>query len=212
MANRVKELREKTGLTLNDFATRLNVNSTTVYKWESTGNLPRTKAVRICNEFGCNIDWLLNNEGETTSVTTNDVGKRIQEIRGHYGWKLAKMGSLLGVTINTIKYWENVGHIPEHRLHAIAEKCNVNYEWLTTGKGKMFDDNEKPSKLGTPKDVAIMYGFDHGTAAAIERYVNLPPTLRETFAETLAYILLDRPMSISIQEKAELDKIHGIPR
>ena len=210
MPNRVRELRESKGLSLSGFATKLNVSSTAVFKWEKTGNLPRTKAVQICNEFGCDIDWLLCNDGKTPSSTANGIGSRLQEIRGHYGWKLEKMASLLGVTINTIKYWENVGHIPKPRLHAIVEKCNVNYEWLMTGEGKMF--NETSSKLGTPKDVAIMYGFDLGTASAIERYVNLPEATRTAFIETLAYIMLDRPMSASSRENDALNKIRDIPR
>ena len=211
MTSRIRELREKEGLTISDFATRLNVNYSTVCKWESSGNIPRTKAVRICNEFGCNIDWLLNNDGEK-DVTTNGVGQRLQDIRGHYGWTLVKMGSLLGVTINTIKYWENAGHIPKRRLRSIAEKCNVNYEWLETGEGKMFTSEETSPKFGTPKDMAIMYGFDHGTAAAVERYVNLPEATRTAFIETLAYIMLDRPMSASSRENDALNKIRDIPR
>lgn len=195
MSNRVKELREKEGLTLSDFAARVGVNYTTVCKWESSGNLPRTKAVRICQEFGCDLNWILGNEGKRAPAALNGIGQRLQEIRGYYGWTLAKMAKKLGVTADAVSKWERLGNIPPRRLRPIAEKCNVNYEWLATGKGKMFASEEASPKLGTPKDMAVMYGFDHGTAAAIERYVKLPEPQRRAFAETLAYIMLDKPMS-----------------
>lgn len=211
MSNRVKELREKEGLTINDFAARLNVNYTTVSKWENSGNLPRTKAVRICNEFGCDVDWLLNSDGKK-SGSSGGVGQRLQDIRGHYGWTLVKMSEILDVTADAVSKWERFGKIPFRRLKTIAEKCNVNYEWLATGKGKMFANEETSPKFGTPKDMAVMYGFDHGTAAAIERYVKLPEATRTAFAETLAYIMLDRPMSASSRENDALNKIRDIPR
>lgn len=193
MANRVRELREKHGLTLTDFASRIKVNYTTVNKWETSGVIPRTKAIRICNEFGCSLDWLLAGSS-ASGETSNAIGQRLQDIRGRYGWTMAEMAKVVGVTLGSIGLWERTGNIPARRLRHISEMCNVSYEWLKTGKGAMFAGNDAPPQAGSPKDVAVMCGFDHRSAEAIERFVKLPDDRKALFVETLAYIMFDRPM------------------
>lgn len=193
MTTRIKELRNKHGLTLTELAERLNVNYTTVCKWENKGVIPRPQAIKICNEFGCDIEWLLPGHTEKKDDDKTVIGQRLQEVRACLNWTVEEMAEQLDVSKGTVSLWENNGTIPARRLRVIAEKCNVSYDWLTTGKGKMFSNEESSPKLGEPKDLAVMYGFDHRTAEAIERYAQLPAEKRLEFSETLAYVMLGRP-------------------
>lgn len=190
---RLKELRDRTGLTLMQIAERLGINYTTICKWEVKGTIPRQQAIKICNEFGCSLEWLLPESIESDTTRKASIGKRFQEIRAFLNWTLQEMAEKLDVTVGTISLWERNGSIPDRRLKSIAEKCNVNYEWFVSGEGSMFTENKSSPKLGTPKDLAVIYGFDHRTAEAIERYVQLPADKRLEFSETLAFVMLGRP-------------------
>ena len=56
---RIKELREKKKMRQEDLATRLNVDRTTVTKWETGETSPRTdKLPELAKALGCSINQL----------------------------------------------------------------------------------------------------------------------------------------------------------
>lgn len=58
---RVKELRERAGLTTTQLADRLNMERTTVYKWESGENRPTVDTLfRLAEFFHCPVDDLFD--------------------------------------------------------------------------------------------------------------------------------------------------------
>lgn len=203
MATRIKELRDKLGLTLTDFAERLNVNYTTICKWENKGTIPRPQAIRICKEFGCEISWLLPDytESEEDADDKTLIGQRLQEARAYLNWTVEEMAKQLDVSKGTISLWEKNGTVPSRRLRAVAEKLNVSFDWLKTGEGEMFSATQAVQRAGTPKDLAVIYGCDHRTAAFLERYVQLPDGERKQFNSTLAKLILDRQIQVDDSAK-----------
>ncbi len=58
--DRIKELREQTGMSARKFAEIIGIKYTTYYGYESGTREPGSQTVtKICNYFGCTADYLL---------------------------------------------------------------------------------------------------------------------------------------------------------
>lgn len=56
----IKILREEKGLKQKDIAEQLNINRSTVAKWETSNVLPRAdKLIKLADILGCTVDELL---------------------------------------------------------------------------------------------------------------------------------------------------------
>lgn len=56
----IKILREEKGLRQEDIAKQLNINRSTVAKWETSNVLPRAdKLIKLADILGCTVDELL---------------------------------------------------------------------------------------------------------------------------------------------------------
>ena len=65
-SEKVKEIREKEGLTQDEFARDIFVSRTTVTKWETGKSLPNIDTLKLISEkYGVSIDELLHNEAES---------------------------------------------------------------------------------------------------------------------------------------------------
>ena len=57
IGNRIRELRKTNNMTIKELANTLNVNSGTIYAWESGNRIPRLEAlVDICNMYKVSLD------------------------------------------------------------------------------------------------------------------------------------------------------------
>ena len=72
--NRIKKIRTDAKLTQREFAERLGVNRLLISQWE-TGVTPpgKMRLYQIADEFGVNLKWLTNGEGEQYKVAEVDV-------------------------------------------------------------------------------------------------------------------------------------------
>lgn len=67
MNTRIKEVREKSGLTQEEFGRRIGSARNTIANYERGNRKPSNTVINsICREFGINKDWLLSGEGEQT--------------------------------------------------------------------------------------------------------------------------------------------------
>ena len=65
MKDRIREIRKKMGLNMEQFANRLGVTTSTVSMIESGKRNPSSPTIKaICREFHVNEEWLTNGEGE----------------------------------------------------------------------------------------------------------------------------------------------------
>lgn len=70
--------------------------------------------------------------------------ERIREIRKYYGLTMEKFGERLGIKKNTVSQIENgINGITEQIFLAICREYNVNPDWLRTGEGEMFSEDEE---------------------------------------------------------------------
>lgn len=78
MNERIKELRDALGITLEEFGSRLGVTRTAISRLER-GNRGVTDqmAISICREFGVNEHWLRTGEGEMFEQTRASVLDRL---------------------------------------------------------------------------------------------------------------------------------------
>ncbi len=58
IAQRIKLIRERFGLSQKSFAERLSVGQTTVAHWELTGKVPKRMLGLITHKFGISLEWL----------------------------------------------------------------------------------------------------------------------------------------------------------
>ena len=65
MGERLKELRETLGLTLESFGEKVGVGKSSISRLENgTNNLTEQMSLAICREFDVNETWLRSGEGE----------------------------------------------------------------------------------------------------------------------------------------------------
>lgn len=57
--NRVCAERKNLGLTQAELAKEVDVDQSTVVRWEAGGSIPQEKMVKLRSLFGCDLDWLL---------------------------------------------------------------------------------------------------------------------------------------------------------
>lgn len=70
-------------------------------------------------------------------------GERVKEIRKSLGLTTEKFGEKLGIQRSAVSKIENGRcSLTDSNIKAICREFNVDYIWLTTGKGEMFIDSD----------------------------------------------------------------------
>lgn len=74
LAERIKTVREKAGLSQTAFAAKIGVSRSAVNKIESGENNPAERTIRvIASEFNVNYDWLTKGEGEMFQEESSNI-------------------------------------------------------------------------------------------------------------------------------------------
>ena len=102
-------------------------------------------------------------------------GERVREIRKELGLTLEKFGEKLGVKKNAISQLENGRNaLTDQMVKAICREYNVNYDYLTTGEGEMFDDLPQT----VLEELCQQYDLDDLDKFIVELYIGLPENVR----------------------------------
>lgn len=102
-------------------------------------------------------------------------GERVHAIRSSLDFSLERFGKQLGVgktAISKIEKGEN--SLTDQMALAICREYNVNYDYLMTGDGEMFD-NLPETVLD---ELCQQYDLDDYDRFLIELYISLPAELR----------------------------------
>lgn len=111
------------------------------------------------------------------------MNKRIKEIRKYLGLTLDTFGSRIGITSSGLsKIERGLSGVSDQTLRSICREFKVSEDWLRTGEGDMFDQ-EQPSILArlsseyklTAREQSVVAAFlelDEADRAAIMRYVD----------------------------------------
>lgn len=105
-----------------------------------------------------------------------EINERIKAIRNSLRLTQAEFGNKIGLKQNTVGQIENGQRgITDRTIILICQSYNVNEEWLRTGKGEMFveDDNVLLSQLSK------QYNLDAFSRKFIETYISLPQSHRD---------------------------------
>ena len=71
---RMKELRQKKGISMEELATALNVSKSRVNMWENNGSVPRSDIlVKIAEYYNVPTDYLLGNNNSAESPTDSKL-------------------------------------------------------------------------------------------------------------------------------------------
>ncbi len=82
-STRVKELREKAGLSMDQLAKVLGVTKSRVNMWENNGTLPRSEVlIQLANYFKVTTDYLLGND-DTSDVSVDN--KKLNTLQRNLG-------------------------------------------------------------------------------------------------------------------------------
>lgn len=102
-------------------------------------------------------------------------GERIKTIRKTLCLTLEKFGEKLGVTKVAISNIEKENrNLTEQMALAICREYNVNYDYLISGDGEMFDN--LPETI--LDELCQQYDLDEYDRFLIELYISLPAELR----------------------------------
>lgn len=82
-SNRVKQLRQEKGISMEELAKELNVTKSRVNMWENNGTLPRSNAlIDLANFFDVSVDYLIGNDSANCLDPTN---KRLNSLQRNLG-------------------------------------------------------------------------------------------------------------------------------
>ena len=75
------------------------------------------------------------------------MNNRIRELRKSLDLSQKRFAEKIGLKQNAVSYMEKSGAtVTEQNIMAICAQFSVNEDWLRTGSGKMFIENEKKQK------------------------------------------------------------------
>ncbi len=82
-STRIKELRERKGLSMEQLANNLSVTKSRVNMWENNGTVPRMNVlIEVAKFFGVTTDYLLGNDDEKNLSTDN---RRLNSLQRNLG-------------------------------------------------------------------------------------------------------------------------------
>lgn len=120
------------------------------------------------------------------------MNERIRQLRKALSLTLEEFGGRLGVTKTAISRIELGGrNVTDQMAISICREFGVNEEWLRTGSGEMFrqDDTTIMAQLVTK------YGLDDLDQAIIESYLQLPAAQRSVIKAYVASISAKIPQA-----------------
>jgi len=110
------------------------------------------------------------------------IGDRIKAVRDSLGITQAAFADKIGSARNTIANYEIGRREPmESTIKSICREFNVNYDWIKTGKGEMFEDIPN----GIIEELANDYDLDELDKQVITEYLKLTPEERTIFKKYL---------------------------
>ena len=148
MKDRIKQIREYFGLTQAQFAQRINKTCGLISLIE-TGRCSVSEDTinRICSAFPVNESWLRTGEGTMTDsfpVDKENIKVRIKQIRKEKNLSMEKFASSVGCSKQLISFIESGKISPSNLLISnISSAFNVNRDWLLTGVGEMYGNQEE---------------------------------------------------------------------
>lgn len=115
----------------------------------------------------------------------NGVNIRIHDVRLFYEMSMEKFGARIGITRSSVNSLEKGKNNPsDQTIKLICKEFNVDYFWLTEGKGDML--TAFPETI--IDEVIDQFKLDKSDKAILQAYVNLTDTDRKAVKNFLLSI------------------------
>lgn len=159
----------------------LNVPAANVSNWVQRNSVPGSAFVKCAIDTGSDLYWLttgkfanassngppLNSTGESlyNEIISNGGKSVLRRIMDAYGFTLQKqLCDLLGISSGTVSTWVRRNYFPGDVVVACALDTGASLRWLSTGKGKPYQDEVITSGNHYPGLVEIQsYHLNNGT-------------------------------------------------
>lgn len=141
---RLKELREKSGLTQKQVAEHLDITQSAYAQWETGRINPKKETIqKFADLFNVSYDYLWNgiSEPQTTNaiIETNSgtFPERLRQLRTEADLTQQQLADIVGTTQQNIAFWETGRQRPKQpSLIKLANYFNVSIDYLLVGKAQ----------------------------------------------------------------------------
>ena len=112
MKTRLRELRERRGLSQRQLAENLNVTRSSIEVWENASSIPTVRLLQLANFFEINIDYLVGLTNRkiylksSNTINKSLVSSRTREIRKELNMTLREISELLNTSSSTWSAYE----------------------------------------------------------------------------------------------------------
>lgn len=132
---------------------------------------------------------------------TQDIGKRIHEVRSTLGLSMEKFGKQIGITkVSVHSIEKGINNPSEQTVMLICKAFDVDYAWLTEGVGDEMFVTDPKSKIDR---IIEEYGLSEKERPLVEGYLNAPESVRRQVADYLNSIV---EREIAKRQKEKQDK------
>lgn len=127
-----------------------------------------------------------------------EISDRIKNLRNSLNLTQTEFGNKIGFKQNTVGQMENgLRGITDRTILLICQTFNVNEEWLRTGDGEMFKDDDDI----LISQLAKQYNLDDFSRRFIKTYVKLPEEKRALVKEFAYSIIAGRNTDMEVSEE-----------
>lgn len=184
--DRIKLLRNTLGLTQSEFGEKIGATRDAIAAYERGVSLKEPIIRLICKEFNVDYSWFAYGADNDMFITMPCTNNRIKELRKTLGLSQKSFGEKLGMKTSSISTIEKgTNKLTNMAANLICKTYNVNYLWLTEGKGKMF---EAPGSA--LDDLAMQYDLNEIDLYLIKAYLDMSKDERAEFSEAILNKLL----------------------
>ena len=115
-----------------------------------------------------------------------NINERIKQIRKDVKLSQEEFATKINLAGNSISRIENGSRNPSERtLSDICQRFNVNKDWLLTGNGEMYDEN---NTLGILALLQTEFDLDTMDIEIIKGYIHMAPIERQVFKDFIKNI------------------------
>lgn len=142
---RLQLLIEHLDMTASTFASSLSLPAAKIH-YSLKHGVTRELAGKITTVYDISADWLLDGTGTPPPLRTRKgSGKRLKEVRAHYGIFAKDLAERIGITATTLSYCETQDRVSMAVAEAVEKEFGVNKAWLLYGEGE--------GMIGPPKAI-----------------------------------------------------------
>lgn len=132
-------------------------------------------------------------------MVNTSIGDRIKHLRKELDLTQALFAEKIGLKATAIGLYESGDRtVTERSIVSICQIFDVNEEWLRTGKGEMFKQDEKAIISQLTRE----YGLDDLDRQIIESYLQLDPAKRNVIKDYVRSIFKKQ---LSMETSSDID-------